>query len=77
MNNIHFLEDCRNVINIMKPISKIFRLVDGDKKPTIGFLYEAMRLMKDVVVNVAYRSSKVYLKIIDKRLSNMLLHPLH
>ncbi len=58
-------------------VSKVLRLVDGDKKPTMGFLYEAMKLMKDAVKDAAYRSSKGYLKIIEERWSNMLLHPLH
>ena len=61
----------------MKPILKVLRLVDGDKKPTMDFLYEAMRLMKDAVTDAAYRLSKAYLKIIDNRWSNMLLQPLH
>ena len=33
--------------------------------------------MKNVVADAAYRSSKVHLKTIDDRWSNMLLHPLH
>ena len=66
INSVHFLEDCRNVVNIMKPVSKVLRLVDGDKKPTISFLHNAMRLIKDVA-HAAYTSSKTYLKIIDKR----------
>ena len=51
----------------MKLISKVLWLVDGDKKSTMGFLYETIRLMKDVVADAAYRSSKAYLKIIDDK----------
>ena len=29
INNVHFLENCRKVVNIMKLISKVLRLVDG------------------------------------------------
>ena len=61
----------------MKSVLKVLRLVDGDKKPTIGFLYEAIKLMKDTVKDVAYRSSKGYLKIIKERWSKMFLHILH
>ena len=67
INNVHFWKDCQKVVNIMKPVSKVFWLVDGDKKLTMGFLYEAMRLLKDAVADVAYRLSKVYLKIIDDK----------
>ena len=51
--------------------------MDGDKKFAMGFLYKAMKLMKNIVKDAAYRSSKGYLKIIEDRCSNMLLHPLH
>ena len=61
----------------MKPVSKVLRLVDGDKKSTMDFLYETMQLTKDVLVDAAYISSKTYLKIIDDSWSNMFFHPLH
>ena len=48
--------------------------MDGDKKPTMSFLYEVMRLMKDIVADATYKSSKAYLKIIDERWCNMFLH---
>ena len=51
----------------MKLVSKVIHLVDDDKKPIMGFLYKAMRLMKDVVNDAAIRYSKAYLKIIDER----------
>ena len=61
----------------MKSISNVLRLADDDKKSIMGFLYEVMRLMKNVVTDAAYRSSKAYLKIIDDRWPNILLHHLH
>ena len=54
-------------MSIMKLDSKVLRLVDSDKKPTMDFLYETMKLMKNVVKDAAYRSSKGYLKIIEER----------
>ena len=61
INSVNFLEDAQKVVNIMKPVSKALRSVDGDKKPTMDLW------MKDVMTNAAYKSSKVYLKIINER----------
>ena len=54
-------------MNIMKPVSNVHCLVDGDKKPTMDSLYETMKLMKDAMNDAVYRSSKGYLKIIEER----------
>ena len=40
VNSTLFWEDARIVVNIMKSVSKVLRLVDRDKKPIMGFLYE-------------------------------------
>ncbi|KAK9133127.1 hypothetical protein Scep_012655 [Stephania cephalantha] len=40
-----FWDDARRIAQSTEPISKVLRLVDGDKKPIIGSLYEAIRLM--------------------------------
>lgn len=52
INNVHFLEDCRKVVDGMKSVSKVLRLVDGDNKPTMGFLYEVMQLMKNDSIQI-------------------------
>ena len=53
INSQSFWKDVRKIVSIMKSISRVLRLVDGDKKPTIGFLYEAMKLMKDAMKDAA------------------------
>ena len=67
INSESFWKDVRKIVSIMKPISKILRLMDSDKKPTIDFLYKTMKLMKNIVKDTVYISSKRYLKIIEER----------
>ena len=42
------------------------RLVDGDDKPTMGFIYEAMERAK-LAIDKTLRYTKRYEAIIDKR----------
>ena len=67
INSQSFKEDAWKVVSIMKSVWKVLRLIDGDKKPTMGFLYETMKLMKDAVKDAACKSSNGYLKIIEER----------
>ncbi|CAL0306258.1 unnamed protein product [Lupinus luteus] len=51
---------------VFEPIVKVLRLVDGDTKPTMGFLYEAIdRAKQSIQKNCRYHSQ--YNDIIDKR----------
>lgn len=34
------------VINILEPVVRVLRIVDGDKKLTMGYIYESICLMK-------------------------------
>lgn len=52
-------------------------MVDGNKKPTMDFLYEAIHLMKEATKAVAPHSNIGYLKIVNETWRNMHLHPLH
>ena len=36
----------KGVLNVFDPLIKVLRLVDGDDKPTMGFLHEAMERSK-------------------------------
>ncbi|XP_077219376.1 uncharacterized protein LOC143853475 [Tasmannia lanceolata] len=72
-----FWDHCRTIVGKLEPIVKVLRMVDGDKKPTMGSLYHAIQLMKEAIIVDAPRSNQGYHKIIDDRWTKMLLHPLH
>ena len=54
----------------------MLRLIDGDDKSTMGFIYEAMdRAKKAIMENVRYHEK--YINIIDARWNDQLHHRLH
>jgi hypothetical protein len=71
-----FWDDARRIANSIEPIVKVLRMVDGDKKPTMGALFEAIRLMREAI-KAASRSYKWILRIVDSRWTTQLCHPLH
>lgn len=62
------------VINILKPIVKVLRMVNREKKYMMGFLYEAIQLMKKAIKVAAPYFSFGYLKMVNEIWSNMLLN---
>lgn len=71
-----FWDKADEVLKVQESLVKFLRLVDGDVKPTMGFIYEAMKRAK-----LALRKDcpywKNYWKIIDKRRNFQLHHGLH
>jgi len=54
------------ILKVFEPIIKVLKLVDGDDKPTMGFLYEAIDRAKQAIEQNC-RYSTYYNSIIDKR----------
>ena len=76
MRDNKFWKKVRKVLKVFEPLVKVSRLVDGDDKPTMGFIYEAMDRAKQAIMeNVKYHDK--YIKIIDARWNDQLHHPLH
>ncbi len=42
--NHSFRDRCRMVVNILEPVVRVLRMVDGDKKPTMGYIYESIEV---------------------------------
>ena len=71
-----FWKKVRKVLKVFEPLVEVLRLVAGDDKPTMGFIYEAMdRAKQSIMENVRYHEK--YIKIIDTRWNDQLHHPLH
>ena len=43
---LSFWKKADEVLKLFEPLVKVLRLVDGDDKPTMGFIYEAMERTK-------------------------------
>ncbi|XP_035841350.1 uncharacterized protein LOC118488219 [Helianthus annuus] len=72
----------RNIVYTMKltgPLVKVLRLVDGDKKPAMGYIYAAMKRAKNTI-KASFKREKQYAKaieIIERRWQCQLGRPLH
>lgn len=73
----------RNVAYALKlvgPLVKVLRMVDGDKKPAMGYMYEAMDRAKEAIAKSFEMKEDEYeeaFQIIDLRWECQLHRPLH
>lgn len=73
-----FWDRCRKMLNLLEPVARVLKMVDGDKKkPTMRYLYESICLIKEAIKTAAPTSHVGLIKIIDDRSTRMLIHPLH
>ncbi|XP_028230525.1 uncharacterized protein LOC114410798 [Glycine soja] len=68
-------------LKVMAPLVKVLRLVDGERKPVIGYIYEVMDKAKETIIksfnNNEESKYKDVFAIIDKRWNCQLHRPLH
>ncbi|MQM06631.1 hypothetical protein Taro_039456, partial [Colocasia esculenta] len=77
ISNARFWERISYYLKVIEPLVLILRMVDGDDKNDMGYLYETMDRAKE---NLKERNPKAYRKwwaIIDKRWEMTLHHDLH
>ncbi|XP_060182829.1 uncharacterized protein LOC132612752 [Lycium barbarum] len=75
-----FWDDLCKALKVSSPLIIVLRLVDGEKKPPKGYLYEAMDLCKESIAKAFGGDERKYekvFKIIDKRWSDQLHRPSH
>ncbi|KAL2328047.1 hypothetical protein Fmac_021474 [Flemingia macrophylla] len=67
------------ILKVMAPLVKVLRLVDSEKKPVMGYIYEAMDKAKETIMKSFKNESKYkdVFAIIDKRWDIQLHRPLH
>ncbi|XP_028214995.1 uncharacterized protein LOC114397069 [Glycine soja] len=67
-------------LKVMAPLVKVLRLVDGERKPAMGYIYEAMDKAKETIIKSFNNNENKYkdvFAIIDKRWNCQLHRPLH
>lgn len=67
-------------LKVMGPLVRVLRLVDNEKKPAMGYIYEAMDRSKEAIMKAFNGNEEKYkevFKIIDKRWECQLHQPLH
>ncbi|KAL7202636.1 hypothetical protein ACSBR1_034161 [Camellia fascicularis] len=71
-----FWQKATELCKVHEPLVRVLRLVDGDEKPTMGFIYEAIDRAK-LAIKRDCRYYTDYWKIIDTRWSFQLHQDLH
>ncbi|GMP82470.1 hypothetical protein CsSME_00036757 [Camellia sinensis var. sinensis] len=67
-------------LKISSPLVRVLRLVDGERKPPMGYIYEAMDRAKEAIAksfNGNEEKYKEFFEIIDNRWNVQLHRPLH
>ena len=75
-----FWNDVVYTLKAMGPLVRVLRLVDNEKKPAMGYIYEAMDRAKETIQNAFNGNEDKYKEIfaiIDRRWECQLHHPLH
>lgn len=65
---------------VENPLVKVLRMVDGDRKPTMGYMYKAMdRAKETIVISFAHKEEhyEKAFEIMDRRWDCQLHRPLH
>jgi hypothetical protein len=75
-----FWKDVKLCLNVFEPLVKVLCLVDGEVKPSMGFVYgeivKAKKEIKEVYGNVASRYKDV-IDVVEKKMKDRLDSPLH
>ena len=78
--NPTFWKDVKLTVSVFEPLFKVLRLVDGDVKPSMGFVYgellKAKREIKEALGNNESRYKEV-IAVIDKKMKGRFDSPLH
>nr|XP_009781132.1 PREDICTED: uncharacterized protein LOC104230094 [Nicotiana sylvestris] len=76
----YFWNDTVQALKVGNPLVSVLRLVDGEKKPPMGYIYEAMDRAKEAIEKAFDHDRRKYervFEIIDKRWDDQLHQPLH
>ncbi|XP_066351611.1 uncharacterized protein [Miscanthus floridulus] len=78
--NIQFWRNVSLCLKVFEPLVKVLRLVDGDVKPSMGYVYgellKAKREIKEAFGNVE-KNYRDVMAIVDKKMKDRLDSPLH
>ena len=58
------------ILKLMGPLVPVFRLVDNERRPTMGYIYEAINRSKEIITKAFTRNEEKdneIFKIIDAR----------
>ncbi|KAH7666003.1 Ribonuclease H-like protein [Dioscorea alata] len=78
--NVGFWNGVGLCLKVFAPLVRVLRLVDGDKKPSMGFLYGELLHAKEEIKGALKNQETLYrevLEIIETKARDRLDRPLH
>ncbi|KAK2634767.1 hypothetical protein Ddye_029559 [Dipteronia dyeriana] len=78
--NITFWNGVTTCLKVFAPLVRVLRLVDGDQKPSMGFLYGELKKVKEEIKLALKSNDNAYqpiIDIIDSKAKDLLDTPLH
>ena len=75
-----FWKNVLYILKVMAPLVRVLRLVDSERKPAMGYIYEAMDKAKEAIMKSFKNNESKYkevFEIIDNRWNCQLHRPLH
>ncbi|MQM06701.1 hypothetical protein Taro_039527 [Colocasia esculenta] len=67
----------QNVLNVVEPLVRVLRAVDGERRSEMGYLYETMDRAKELIQMNNKTTYAKWWEIIDRRWEHTLHHDLH
>nr|XP_023900900.1 uncharacterized protein LOC112012749 [Quercus suber] len=80
LEDYSFWSQFKNIVKVSEPLVRVLRLVDGDEKLAMGYLYEAMDKAKEEIKRRLKNKVSLYgnyIRVIDARWDKQLHSPLH
>ncbi|XP_075663226.1 uncharacterized protein LOC142632767 [Castanea sativa] len=80
LEDYSFRSQCTHIVKVSEPLVRVLRLVDGDEKPAMGYLYKAMDKAKEEIKRRLKNKVSLYghyIRVIDARWDKQLHSPLH
>ncbi|ERN08830.1 hypothetical protein AMTR_s00015p00025090 [Amborella trichopoda] len=71
-----FWAQCNNVVSVTEPLVRVLRLSDSDDKPAMGFLFDAMRCVREAILENNIWTEEI-LEIVDRRCRDQLHRDIH
>ncbi|XP_054822674.1 uncharacterized protein LOC129320986 isoform X1 [Prosopis cineraria] len=75
-----FWNDCKILVEIVKPLIRLLRIVDSDDRPSLGYVYDGMYRARKAIKSTFLKKKylyKPYTRIIKRRWDSQLRQNLH
>lgn len=72
-----FWKNVKRIVDIHAPIAKVLRMVDGEKQATMPYVYAAMCKVRLAIQQIAPKSSKRFIDVIDHRWHKQIISHIH